>query len=176
MWLLSPVEGVDVVPKENPDVCPAGLNDELNNEDPVLELELKPVLVPNVEGAAAPNVDVVPNPVVLVLLPNNGVVVLFVAGWPKLVKPVVVDVDGILKADLFWLNSPILCNKYIKYKNNFDFYMQHIYITHYLVGLCGTKCRSKTCTLSSINTTKTCTSGMVSIAGTEKRCRGSCYK
>jgi len=65
----------------------------------VLEPELKPVLVPNVEGAATPND--VPNPVVLVLLPNNGVVVLFVAGWPKLVKPVVVDVDGILKADLF---------------------------------------------------------------------------
>lgn len=81
MQLPSPVEDAGVVPKENPDVCPAGLNEELNNEDPVLEVELKPVLVPNVEGAAAPNVDVVPNPVVLVLVPNNGVVVvLFVAG------------------------------------------------------------------------------------------------
>jgi len=67
----------------------------------VLELELKPVLVPNVEGTAAPNVDVDPKPVVVVLFPNNGVVVLFVAGWPKPVKPVLVDVDGILKADLF---------------------------------------------------------------------------
>lgn len=94
----------------------------------MLEPELKPVLVPNVEGAVAPNVDVVPNPVVLVLLPNNGVVVLFVAGCPKLVKPVLVDVDGILKADLFWLNNPMLCKKCIKYKNNFNFmYMQYIY-------------------------------------------------
>jgi hypothetical protein len=76
----SPVEDADVAPKENPDVCPVGLNDELNNEDPLLEPVLKPVLVPNVEGAAAPNVDVVPNPVVVVLLPNNGVVVLFVTG------------------------------------------------------------------------------------------------
>lgn len=78
--LPSPVEDTDVAPKENPDVCPAGLNDELNNEDPVLTLALKAVLVPNVEGAVAPNVDVVPKPVVVVLLPNNGVVVLFVAG------------------------------------------------------------------------------------------------
>lgn len=79
----------------------------MNNEDPALVPELKPVLVPNVEDAVAPNVDVVPNPVVVVLLPNNGVVV-FVAGWPKPVKTVLVDVDGILKADLFWLNNPML--------------------------------------------------------------------
>jgi len=71
-----------------------------------LEPELKPVLVPNVEDAVAPNVDV-PNPVVVVLLPNNGVVV-FVDDWPKPVKPVLADVDGILKADLFWLNNPML--------------------------------------------------------------------
>lgn len=90
-----------MVPKENPDVCPAGLNDELNNEEPVFEPELKAVLVPNVEGAAVPKVEVVPKPAVVVLLPNNGAAVLFVAGWPKPVNPVLADVDGILKADLF---------------------------------------------------------------------------
>lgn len=116
---------MDVVPKENPDVCPAGLNDELNNEGPVFWPELK-VLVPNVEGVAAPNVDVVPNPVVpLVLLPNNGVVVLFDAVWPKPVNPVLVDVDGILKADLFWLNNPMLCKQ--KFYINSSFNMYSIY-------------------------------------------------
>lgn len=32
--LPSPVVGADVEPKENPDVCPAGLKDVLNNEEP----------------------------------------------------------------------------------------------------------------------------------------------
>lgn len=92
---------MDGFPKENPDVCPAGLKDELNKEDPVFWPELKPVFVPNPDGVI-PNVDVVPNPAVIGLFtPNNDVLVLFVAVWPKPGKPVLVDVDGILKADLF---------------------------------------------------------------------------
>lgn len=84
------------------------MKEELN-KDPVFWFEINPVLVPNVEGAGVPNVDVVPNPVVpLVLLPNKGVVVLLEVVWPKPVKPVLVDVGGILKADLFWLNNPML--------------------------------------------------------------------
>lgn len=67
-------------PKENPDVCPAGLNDVLNNEVPVFWPAVKPVGVPKLDAVVAPKLGVVPKAVVPVGFAPNRVVPVLLDG------------------------------------------------------------------------------------------------
>lgn len=99
--LPRPVEGVPVEPKEKLGVCPAGLNDELNNEFPEFWPVLKPVLDPKLKGADVGQNDGTPNPLIAGFTLNKDVPLLLTDVCPKFVKLVPDDVEGILNADLF---------------------------------------------------------------------------
>lgn len=86
---------------------------------------MKPVVVPKVDGVVEPKDEVVPKPIVPVdLAPNKLVPVLLDGVWPKLENAALDEVEGALKADLFWLNKPILYKKKNKRRINKNINMQ----------------------------------------------------
>lgn len=145
---------------------------------------MKPVVVPKVDGVVEPKDEVVPKPIVPVdLAPNKLVPVLLDGVWPKLENAALDEVEGALKADLFWLNKPILYKKTIRINKNINMqsstkiieFLLNISCLHYLIRLRWTKCRTESSVLSRIDT-ETCTSILISIAGCKKWCWSCCYK
>lgn len=62
---------------------------------------MKPVLDPKLKGADVGQKDGTPNPLIAGFALNKDVPLLLTDVWPKFVKLVPDDVEGILNADLF---------------------------------------------------------------------------